>query len=124
AVPHGSLATSGNSEHGIEVGGRRFGHLLDPRTGRPAPDFGSVTVWAPDALTADCLSTGLFVMGPRPALAWAHAHAGIEIVVLETTPDGDLRATATSGWKGRIEPLTTGIPLTFTSPATPVPPSR
>jgi len=118
AVAHGSLATSGNSEHGIEVGGRRFGHLLDPRTGRPAPDFGSVTVWAPDALTADCLSTGLFVMGPAAALEWARAHAGIEIVVLEITPQGGLHATATPGWKGRLEPLVDDLPLTLL-PATP-----
>ncbi|HMB52424.1 MAG TPA: FAD:protein FMN transferase, partial [Thermoanaerobaculia bacterium] len=44
----GSVATSGNGERGLVVDGRRLGHLLDPRSGRPAADFGSLTVWAAD----------------------------------------------------------------------------
>ena len=60
-----SASTSGNSERGLVVNGRRIGHLLDPRTGEPASDFGSVTVVAKDGLTADVLSTAFFVLGPR-----------------------------------------------------------
>lgn len=63
-----SASTSGNSERGRHVGNRRIGHLLDPRTGRPARDFGSVTVVAPSALTADVLSTAFFVLGPEEGL--------------------------------------------------------
>ncbi len=62
-------STSGNSERGLVVNGRHIGHLLDPRTGEPAPDFGSVTVVARDGLTADVLSTAFFVLGPREGLA-------------------------------------------------------
>jgi thiamine biosynthesis lipoprotein len=54
-LPDGSVSTSGNSERGREVAGRRIGHELDPRTGEPAPDFGSVTVVAPSGLVADIL---------------------------------------------------------------------
>jgi len=72
-MDHGSVATSGNSERGIAIDGRRYGHLLDPRTGRPAPDFGSLAVWAADPLLADCLSK-LYVLGPDRALAWVAAH--------------------------------------------------
>jgi thiamine biosynthesis lipoprotein len=64
-----SASTSGNSERGLVVDGRRVGHLLDPRTGEPAPDFGSVTVVAPAGLTADVLSTAFFVLGPRDGMA-------------------------------------------------------
>lgn len=64
ALTVGSLSTSGNSERGLLVNGSRVGHLLDPRTGAPAADFGSVTVLAPSALAADALSTALFVVGP------------------------------------------------------------
>ena len=64
-----SASTSGNSERGLVVSGRRVGHLLDPRTGEPAPDFGSVTVVAPDGLTADILSTAFFVLGPERGMA-------------------------------------------------------
>lgn len=64
-----SASTSGNSERSLAVDGRRIGHLLDPRTGQPARDFGSVTVVAGDGLTADVLSTALFVLGPEEGLA-------------------------------------------------------
>ncbi len=63
-VPPGSVATSGNSERRRNVRGQRLGHILDPRTGKPARDFGSVAVWAPTGLVADCLSTALYVLGP------------------------------------------------------------
>lgn len=69
ALPNLSAATSGNSERGREVSRSRIGHLLDPRTGEPARDFGSVTVLAPSALVADVLSTAFFVLGPREGLA-------------------------------------------------------
>ncbi|MCA8977739.1 MAG: FAD:protein FMN transferase [Planctomycetes bacterium] len=62
--PGCSAATSGNSRRAVMVDGGRLGHLIDPRTGRPARDFGSVTVIAPDATTADAAATALFVLGP------------------------------------------------------------
>lgn len=64
-----SLSTSGNSERARTVGGVRIGHLLDPRTGRPAPDFGSASAIAPSGLVADILSTAFFVLGPEEGLA-------------------------------------------------------
>jgi thiamine biosynthesis lipoprotein ApbE len=64
-----SLSTSGNSERGLTVRGRRVGHLLNPRTGRPATDFGSATAIAPSGLVADILSTAFFVLGPEQGLA-------------------------------------------------------
>ncbi len=64
-----SASTSGNSERGLVVEGRRVGHILDPRSGEPARDFGSVTVVAKDGLTADVLSTAYFVLGPEEGLA-------------------------------------------------------
>ncbi len=64
-VPPGSVATSGNSERSRMVAGKRLGHILDPRSGYPARDFGSVAVWAPNGLAADALSTALYVLGPE-----------------------------------------------------------
>jgi thiamine biosynthesis lipoprotein len=118
-VASGSVATSGNSEHGFERGGVRYGHLLDPRTGVPARDFGSLTVWAPEALAADCLSK-LYILGPDGALAWARVHQrseeGIEVLVLEPVAGG-LRARATAGWQGRLAALAPELKIEFESRA-------
>ena len=64
-----SVSTSGDSERSVNAGGGRIGHLLDPRTGRPAPDFGSATAIARSGLVADILSTAFFVLGPREGFA-------------------------------------------------------
>ncbi|MEM7310940.1 MAG: FAD:protein FMN transferase [Planctomycetota bacterium] len=107
----GSLATSGNSERAIEVNGERRSHLIDPRTGEPAADFGSVTVWARDATTADALSTALFVLGPDAGLEWAAAHAGVEALYLVDADDGGLLAAGTAGLAGRAFALAEGLTL-------------
>jgi thiamine biosynthesis lipoprotein len=106
----GSLATSGNGERGIVAGGVRRGHLLDPVRGEPAPDFGSLTVWAGDPLLADCLSTGLYVLGPERALAWAAGHEGVEALVLAPRRGG-LAARATAGLARRATALAPGVEL-------------
>ena len=67
----GSLSTSGGSERDGEVQGKRIGHHLDPKTGRPVEFFGSVTVWREKALEADILSTALYVMEPEKGFKWA-----------------------------------------------------
>ncbi len=100
-VEAGSVSTSGSSERGIVVGGRRLGHLFDPRTGEPAPDFGSLTVVAPTGLLADCLSTGLYVLGPEAALAWAERHPEVGVLVVETV-DGGLNVKASANLAPRI----------------------
>ena len=84
---HGvSVATSGNSE--------RPGHLLDPRTGRPLPAWGSVTVVCDDPLRADALSTALYVMGPDEGRAWAEAEADLGVLFLDVR-GGLMKATWT-----------------------------
>jgi thiamine biosynthesis lipoprotein len=100
ALPGLSASTSGNSERGRDVSGHRFGHLLDPRTGEPAQDFGSVTVLAPSALVADVLSTAFFVLGPREGLVLSERlrASGTRNEALFLVEHGDgLEAVASSG---------------------------
>jgi thiamine biosynthesis lipoprotein len=103
----GSIATSANSERGGAAGGAPIGHLLDPRSGRPAPDFGSATVFAAQAAAADCRSTGLFVLGPERGAAlaarWSRESLG-ESVLLLVEPHG-LRALVTPGLAARARAL-------------------
>jgi len=59
----GALATSGDYERFIEVGGRRYCHILDPRTGYPPDFWRSVTVIAPSALEAGSCTTITMLKG-------------------------------------------------------------
>lgn len=63
-VGDASVATSGQSERGFDIDGERFGHVIDPRNGRPVSAWGTVTVVHPDPVAADILATALFVLGP------------------------------------------------------------
>lgn len=62
-----AVATSGSYERFVEIGGRRYSHIIDPRTGRPVARGGSVSVVAPSAMEADAYSTALFVQGAGAA---------------------------------------------------------
>ncbi len=62
-----ALGTSGSAMQFFRHRGRRYAHILDPRTGRPAEGVLSVTVVASSAALADALSTAFFVLGPGPA---------------------------------------------------------
>jgi len=87
---HGvSAATSGTSERWIEVDGRRYGHILDPRTGWPVPAWGTVTVVHADALVADVLATALYVMGPEHGMRWLEGRPEVAALFLESQ-DGRL----------------------------------
>lgn len=78
-----SVATSGQSERGIDVDGVRFGHLVDPRTGQPVPAWGAVTVVDSDPVVADVLATALFVLGPDAGLRLAES-LGVAALFLVT----------------------------------------
>ena len=59
-----AVATSGDYRHGVEIGGRRYAHTIDPRRAAPlANDLASVTVLAPTAMAADAWATALMVLG-------------------------------------------------------------
>ena len=84
-----ALGTAGAAHQYVEVNGRRYGHILDPRTGWPADGLGSVSVLAGDSATADALSTALFVMGLDMAAEFCQNHPEIAaLLVLQADPSG------------------------------------
>jgi thiamine biosynthesis lipoprotein len=102
-----SAATSSASERFVEPDGERLGHILDPRTGRPVPAWGSVTVVAADAMAADVLSTALFVLGPEEGMQFAATLEDIGALFL-VEQDGALDAR----WNAALEPYrVAGSPL-------------
>ncbi len=68
-----ALSTSGDSRNFMTVAGRRYGHIIDPRTGRPvASSLASVSVVHASCATSSALATALFVLGPDAGLALAN----------------------------------------------------
>ena len=63
-----AMGTSGSNIQFFRHAGRRYGHLLDPRSGWPAEGMLSATVLADSAAVADALSTAFFVLGVEKAV--------------------------------------------------------
>jgi len=63
-VTDAAVATSGGYRRNLYIEDKRYSHIIDPRTGRPAEHVASATVIAPDLTTADALATALCVLGP------------------------------------------------------------
>lgn len=86
-----ALGTSGSGSQFFFHQGRRYGHILDPRTGRPADVVLSSTVLAPTAALADALATAFFVLGLEGATRYCARHP--EISALLVMPDSRAGAT-------------------------------
>lgn len=63
------VSTSGATEQHVDIGGHRYSHILDPRTGQPVEHMGLVTVIAGNATASDAMATALSVLGPDAGLA-------------------------------------------------------
>jgi thiamine biosynthesis lipoprotein len=83
----GSVATSGDYQRFVEVGGVRYHHIIDPSTGWPARGLVSVTVVSESCALADALATAVFVMGAERGMALIERTPGAEAVI--ATADGD-----------------------------------
>jgi thiamine biosynthesis lipoprotein len=90
-----ALSTSGSGTQFFIRRGRRYGHILDPRTGRPAEGLYSATVIAPTAAEADALSTAFYVMGPDAVKSYCEAHPEISaLLVAPAEREGDVQLFA------------------------------
>ncbi|HDI59506.1 MAG TPA: FAD:protein FMN transferase [Desulfobacteraceae bacterium] len=99
SLSEGAMATSGDYRNFFERDGRRYAHIIDPRTGYPvANGVISATVLAPDCTLADGLATALCVMGPAPGLALVETLPGVEALILTTREGGGIREHRSGGF--------------------------
>ena len=90
-----AVATSGASQRYVIRAGKRYGHILDPRTGQPAVGSQSVTIITADATAADAYATAVFVMGPEDGMAWVETRAGVEALIVDDSGE----QFRSSGWR-------------------------
>lgn len=94
-----AMGTSGSGVQYFRVGGKRYGHVLDPRTGWPVDHLLSVTVLADSAAEADALSTAFFVMGLEKAMEFCQNRSDVRALLIPPPRRGRT-----------LEPVVCGIP--------------
>jgi FAD:protein FMN transferase len=77
-----SLSTSGIGQQGFTIDGRRYGHIIDPRSGEPSDACVQSSVVAPSAAVSEALSTAFFVMQEQEVRAYCAAHPAVGRVTL------------------------------------------
>jgi len=78
-----AVATSGNYEKYVVIGGKRYSHTIDPRTGLPVTGIKSVTIFCPNAEIADAMATPVMIMGVRAGLDLVDQLHHVEAVLVD-----------------------------------------
>jgi thiamine biosynthesis lipoprotein len=108
-LPPGGLSTSSFYDRSVEIGGRRYGHVIDPRTGQPIAGMASVTVYSNEGVVADIMATGLFVVSCKDGPPCADAAGNVArypelnaIIVPEPPPGDNAQVTVTPGMRPHV----------------------
>lgn len=105
-LKHAGVSTSGDAFQFVEIEGRRYSHIVDPRTGIGLTDRMSVTVVAPNGMTSDALATAVCVMGIEQGFNLIEATNGAEAFAIRVIDD-QLCTQESSGfarWKDPSRP--------------------
>jgi FAD:protein FMN transferase len=78
-----AVETSGSYEKFVNFNGKRYSHIIDPRTGYPASGIISISVFAKQTELADALATGIFVLGIEVGLDLINQLNGIECIIVD-----------------------------------------
>jgi thiamine biosynthesis lipoprotein len=85
SLANAAVTTSGDALQHVDIGGRRYSHIVDPRTGLGLTNRIGVAVIAPDCITADSLDTAVCVLGVREGLKLIEKHPGVEVFIVRPT---------------------------------------
>jgi len=94
-----AVATSGDRWQYVEIGGKRYSHIVDPHTGLGLTDHSSVTVVAADGITADGLASAVSVLGPKEGLKLIEDTPGAEALIVRV-PEKKMEKYESAGWRG------------------------
>ena len=82
-IDNQAVVTSGNYEKYAIIDGKKYSHIVDPRTGYPVSGLQSVTILCPNAELADALATAVYVMGANDGLELINQLNGIECIIVD-----------------------------------------
>tara|TARA_B110000305_G_scaffold218667_1_gene258987 strand:- start:125 stop:760 length:636 start_codon:yes stop_codon:yes gene_type:complete len=82
-VSNGAVVTSGNYEKYVQLDGKRYSHIINPKTGYPSSGIVSASVFASKAELADALATSVFVMGVDVGLDFIEQLKGVECILVD-----------------------------------------
>lgn len=99
-LKNAAISTAGDAERFVVIDGKRYGHIIDPRTGESLIRRASVTVVSTegDGATADGLDTAAFVLGPDLGLPLVEKTPGAAAFYIERNADGRTLERATARW--------------------------
>jgi len=100
-LANAAVTTSGDAEQAVEIDGRRYSHIVDPRTGLGVAGPAAVTVIAGDGATADALATAASVLGPEAGPAAIARFPGATALFTWQDGQGGRREAASPGWPRR-----------------------
>ncbi len=83
SLEHNAVVTSGDYEKFTQINGRRYSHIIDPRTGIPSQGIVSCTIFASKAELADAIATAVFVMGVESGLFLIDQLPDIEAILID-----------------------------------------
>jgi len=95
-LKNAAVTTSGDAYQFIEIDGKRYSHIVDPRTGLGLTDRSSVTVIAPNCTIADSYTKAVAVLGPEPGIKLIDETSGAAALVLRA-PEGKLESFESRG---------------------------
>jgi thiamine biosynthesis lipoprotein len=78
-----AVATSGNYEKYVMIGGKKYSHTINPKTGLPVTGIKSVTIICPNAELADAMATPVTIMGVKAGLGLINQMNGIECILID-----------------------------------------
>jgi len=78
-----AVATSGNYEKYVMIGGKKYSHTIDPKTGLPVNGIKSVTIISPNAEIADAMATPVMIMGIKVGLDMINQIKGVSCIIID-----------------------------------------
>jgi thiamine biosynthesis lipoprotein len=97
-LANAAISTSGDSRQHLEIAGRRYSHIIDPRTGVGVSGRSSVSVIATTGREADAIATAVSVLGPEAGLALIEQRNEVELLMVHASQRGEVRTVQSAGF--------------------------